>query len=180
MGCRPFASARLPSSPSISQSHSNEVFRFLRRQCVGLANGCPRDGSGQAEYFDDRIPLNIAEGNGKRSQKDRARFLDIARGSSFECAAIQDILVASGGMNRQSSDELKRMLKRVVSMLTRMAMKFDGVADSPADHARAIDYEYEHREAEHEHDWCAEPEPSRPPEPGLRPISNGQPNFPAR
>jgi four helix bundle protein len=44
------------------------------------------------------IPLNIAEGNGKRSLKDRARFFDIARGSSFECAAIQDVLVASDGI----------------------------------------------------------------------------------
>ena len=43
------------------------------------------------------IPLKIAEGNGKRSLKDRARFFDIARGSSFECAAIQDVLVATGG-----------------------------------------------------------------------------------
>jgi four helix bundle protein len=37
------------------------------------------------------IPLNIAEGNGKRNLKDRARFLDIARGSALECAAIQDV-----------------------------------------------------------------------------------------
>ena len=41
-----------------------------------------------------------------------------------------------------------------------MAMKFDGVTDSPVDYARAIDYEYEHCDAEYEHDWCAEPEPS--------------------
>ena len=52
-------------------------------------------------------------------------------------------------MNRQSSEALKRTLKRIVSMLTRMAMKFD-VADSLVDYARAIDYEYEHRDAEHE------------------------------
>ncbi len=37
------------------------------------------------------IPLSIAEGNGKRSLKDRARFLDIARGLALECAAIQDV-----------------------------------------------------------------------------------------
>jgi hypothetical protein len=39
----------------------------------------------------NRSPLNIAEGNGKRNLKDRARFLDIACGSALECAAIQDV-----------------------------------------------------------------------------------------
>jgi len=34
--------------------------------------------------------VGIAEGNGKRSLKDRARFLDMARGTTLECAAIQD------------------------------------------------------------------------------------------
>ncbi|MCA9263803.1 MAG: four helix bundle protein, partial [Planctomycetales bacterium] len=42
------------------------------------------------------IPLNIAEGNGKRSLKDRSRFFDIARGSALECSAIQDVLLISG------------------------------------------------------------------------------------
>ena len=37
------------------------------------------------------IPLNTAGGNGKGSLKDRARFLDIARGSALEFAAIQDV-----------------------------------------------------------------------------------------
>ncbi len=44
------------------------------------------------------IPLHIAEGKGKRSLKDRARFFDISRGSALECAAIQDVLVVSGGI----------------------------------------------------------------------------------
>lgn len=44
------------------------------------------------------------------------------------------------------------MLKRFVSMLTRMAMKFDGVAESAATYRAAIDYEHEreHRFAEYE------------------------------
>ncbi len=49
-------------------------------------------------------------------------------------------------------------------MLTRMAMKFDGVSESLNEYNQSGDYEHdyehehEHREAEHEHD--EEPEPS--------------------
>ena len=80
------------------------------------------------------IPLNIAEGNGKRSRKDRARYFDIARGSAFECAAIQDVLVASAGLGFSESFGLKSKLKRVVSMLTRMALKLDSVSEEPEDY----------------------------------------------
>src|SRR5438874_101670 len=37
------------------------------------------------------LPLNIAQGNGKFSTVDRARFLEIARGSALECAARLDM-----------------------------------------------------------------------------------------
>jgi four helix bundle protein len=106
------------------------------------------------------IPLNVAEVNGKRSPNDRARFLDIARGSALECAAIQDVLVASGGLDAESSRSLKRKLQRIVSMLTRMAMKGDGVGESQAEYRELVDDEHEHRFAEHEHEQNigAEPE----------------------
>ena len=94
------------------------------------------------------IPLNISEGNGKRSLKDRARFFDIARGSAFECAAIQDVLVGASGLDEVTSREMKLMLQRIVSMLTRMAMKFERVGEPLAEYA--VSFDYEHRDAEHE------------------------------
>ncbi|MFT7621801.1 MAG: four helix bundle protein, partial [Myxococcota bacterium] len=37
------------------------------------------------------IPRNIAEGYGKRSEADRSRSYDIARGSAHACAAVLDV-----------------------------------------------------------------------------------------
>ena len=68
------------------------------------------------------------------------------------------MLVVSGGMSRETDHELKSKLARIVAMLTRMAMKFDGVSESLSEYNQSGDYEHEHREAEHEHD--EEPEPS--------------------
>ena len=80
--------------------------------------------------------------------------MDIARGSALECAAIQDVLVVSGGLNQETSFDLKSKLVRIVAMLTRMAMKFDGVSERPSGYSRIVEHEheYEHRDAEHEHD----------------------------
>jgi four helix bundle protein len=46
----------------------------------------------QPDRASTSLPLNIAEGNGKFSTVDRARFLEIARGSALECAACLDVL----------------------------------------------------------------------------------------
>ena len=46
---------------------------------------------------------------------------------------------------------IEEQLKRIVSMLTKMAMKFNGVAESKARYHAIDDYEHEHRYAEHEH-----------------------------
>lgn len=64
------------------------------------------------------IPLNIAEGNGKRAGKDRRRFLEIARGSALECAACLDVLAVKTRVDASCVDEGKVYLKNIVSMLT--------------------------------------------------------------
>ncbi len=96
----------------------------------------------------DDIPLNIAEGKGKRSVKDRTRFFDIARGSALECAVLQDVLVVCGGSDAAMGGPLKTKLKRIVAMLTRLAMRSDRVAESAESCNPRVDYE--HRFAEHE------------------------------
>jgi four helix bundle protein len=112
------------------------------------------------------IPLNIAEGNGKRSLKDRSRFFDIAHGSALECAAIQDVLVVSGGIDIDLGSSSKAKLRRIVAMLTRLALPTDRVAESPTLNISGggCDYDYEHdnnnnndNDNEHEH-RCAEHE----------------------
>jgi len=71
----------------------------------------------QLDRASTSIPLNIAEGNGKFTAKDRCRFVDIARGSTFESAACLDVLVAKGITTTEETCRGKEMLLDTVSML---------------------------------------------------------------
>ena len=94
-------------------------------QIAQRLNGPHRHARDQWLRAAQSIPLNIAEGNGKRSLKDRNRFLDIARGSALECAAIQDVLAATDGIDVASQETGKQHLKRIVSMLTKLIARAD-------------------------------------------------------
>jgi len=83
------------------------------------------------------IPLNIAEGNGKQSLKDKNRFFEIARGSALECAAIHDILESTGAIDSETTRIGKTNLKRIVSMLTKLIQRRETVEED------SIEYEYE-------------------------------------
>ena len=72
------------------------------------------------------IPLNIAEGAGKQSGKDQARFYDNARGSALECAACLDVLVAMQLVLPQEIASGKEQIGEIVSMLTSLARSVAG------------------------------------------------------
>ena len=66
------------------------------------------------------IVLNIAEGAGRVSPADKARFYAIARGSATECAAVLDLLSARGLMDPPLRNRARALLVRIVQMLTRL------------------------------------------------------------
>jgi four helix bundle protein len=71
----------------------------------------------QLDRASTRVPLNIAEGNGKFAIRDRCRFLDFARGSALECAACLDVMVAKRFTEAAAIDAGKERLFEIVSML---------------------------------------------------------------
>lgn len=90
----------------------------------------------QLDRAANSIVLNIAEGNGKYSKKDRCRYFDISFGSSMESASCFDVLFSRKLI---SSDELntgKTMLKEIVSMLV-------GLIKSNSDRVYEDNEEYE-------------------------------------
>ena len=81
----------------------------------------------------DSIALNIAEGNGKFSQKDRARFFQIAHGSAFECAACLDLLVARQCCEDSAVVKGKEILEEIVRMLFTLLDKLGcRIAEEPS------------------------------------------------
>ena len=62
------------------------------------------------------IPLNIAEGNGRRRFAERGHFFSIARASGFECAAVLQIL----RRKRLLSDGEYELRARQLMSLTKM------------------------------------------------------------
>src|SRR5437764_7989910 len=104
----------------------------------------------QLDRASTSIPLNIAEGNGKFSAKDRARFLEIARGSALECAAALDVLVARKLAAVEQVESAKDNLVRIVQMFMGMLRRFSERGEFLREDAEQ--YRIEH-EQEHEHDY---------------------------
>lgn len=83
----------------------------------------------QLDRASTSIPLNIAEGNGKFSMKDRARFLEMARGSALECAACLDVLVARKLTTVEQIAGAKADLAAIVRMMIGLLKRFSERAD---------------------------------------------------
>jgi four helix bundle protein len=111
-----------PAQESWFDHEKIEVYRdaiAFAAWLTGILEGAVRVGDvrDQLDRASTSIPLNIAEGNGKYTPKDRCRFFDIAHGSALECAAGLDILVAKTKLTAEQIRPGKERLQRIVRML---------------------------------------------------------------
>jgi four helix bundle protein len=63
------------------------------------------------------IPTNISEGTA-RTKKDFSRFIDIARGSVFECVTLLQISIKQGHIDNRKYAELRNDLTELSKMLS--------------------------------------------------------------
>lgn len=101
-----------------------KAFHLLVIRWIAAQPGLDRVTQDQLRRASMSIALNIAEGTGRFSAKDRRNFYIIARSSAFEVAAIFDILKADGRVTQTDferfyleADEVSRMLFALVKKL---------------------------------------------------------------
>ncbi|HVO76185.1 MAG TPA: four helix bundle protein [Ignavibacteriaceae bacterium] len=83
------------------------------------------------------IPLNIAEGTGRFTNKDKSHYYDIARGSALESSACLDVLVKKKIITEETADEGKKILIEIVSMLIAL---IKSISDRVYEDETAYDY----------------------------------------
>ncbi len=66
------------------------------------------------------VPLNVAEGCGRRACGEKAHFYAIARGSAMECAAIVDVVRSLGLAPAAACKDTRWLIVRTVQMLTKL------------------------------------------------------------
>ncbi|MBN1597422.1 MAG: four helix bundle protein [Bacteroidales bacterium] len=94
------------------------VYNFLESELLVSSN--KKD---QLERAAFSVMLNIAEGSGRFTNKDKRHFYVIARGSAFECVAIFDFLLAKKIINDKTYTEYYSSLEELSKMLLAMIKK---------------------------------------------------------
>jgi four helix bundle protein len=118
----PSVNTATPDTPTLDP-HRLDCYRVALALCALASRLIPR---GHRELRDQltraslSIPLNIAEGVGRFSAADKARFFAIARGSAMECVAIVDCARSLGVISVGAAKEASWRLVRIVQMLTRL------------------------------------------------------------
>ncbi len=69
------------------------------------------------------VTLNIAEGAGEFSPREKARFYRMSRRSATECAAIMDVAVRHKAVTPDDRSAARAIILELVAMLTRLVCR---------------------------------------------------------
>jgi len=95
-----------------SKDFNRDIFRFVKAN--KQIDSYLRD---QLKRASISIVLNIAEGSGKFSKADKRNFYTIARGSTYECVSIFEVILEEGQMSRDLFNEFYQKLETISKML---------------------------------------------------------------
>ena len=107
------------------------VYQKSKEFCKGTtkliqASDFDRTTTDQLRRASFSVMLNIAEGSSRFSNRDRKRFLEIARGSAFECVAILEYLVEVEEINQDTYKIQYDILEEISKMLFALIKKLEG------------------------------------------------------
>jgi len=74
----------------------------------------------QLKRASSSILLNLAEGNHRRTRKERRRFFNIAQASAAEVAAILDVAGSFGIISSKSQMDKKRESLEITKMISKL------------------------------------------------------------
>jgi len=103
--------------------HCYRLTLELARTVPTLLARWPKGSSDLADQFKralSSVLLNIAEGNGRMSPKDRRRFFAIARGSASEVGALIDIAEAYGLLSSETASKWQDTILQIVKMVSKL------------------------------------------------------------
>jgi len=98
-------------------AHADEIAEQLPRGRGSLSD--------QLSHASISIPLNIAEGAGLWTSKEKQHAYRIARGSAMECAAILDVCIRLKIAPDDACRDGKDLLLRIVSMATKLIQSLE-------------------------------------------------------
>ena len=96
------------------------ALEIMAKAVPTLARKWPYYLSDQFNRSMSSVVLNIAEGNGRISPKDRKRFFNIASASAKESASVLDIVHSFNLITSEVYNDLQNKLLQVVKMVSRL------------------------------------------------------------
>lgn len=119
----PVTAPAAATAPVVLDAEKLDAYRVAVQAQVAVAELIPNEHRvlrDQVERASVSVVLNISEGAGRRSRKDKRRHYAIARGSAMEVAAALDLVAGRRIAGESEVLQVRTLYVRVIQMLTKL------------------------------------------------------------